>query len=116
MKSRTNQNNRLPLNVSSEEDEGGYYVQRVDASSVGQSKAGKTISQAQLTKQTSQSQYIPQVLPNESFKKSTIGEKDFVRESIEKSSNQMEEIPENVSLKKSNGSNMQLDYDFQETP
>ena len=68
IKSRTNQNNRMPLNVSSEEDDGGYFVKRVDESSAAanHSETHKTISQAALTKQDSRQSYIPQVIPNTS--------------------------------------------------
>lgn len=60
IKSRTNQNNRMPLNVSSEEDDGGYFVKRVDESSAAvHSETHKTISQAALTKQDSRQSYIP---------------------------------------------------------
>jgi len=51
VKSRKNNNGRLPLAISSEEDDaGGYVVQRVDASSFGGSKASKAMSHANLTK------------------------------------------------------------------
>ena len=124
MVSRNNQNNRLPLNMSSEEDEG--YFLKVDGGSYanGHSKAGKTISQvgisqigasqtsisqANISKQN-QSQYIPQVLPNESFKPSSVGHAEFSRDSVTQI---IEESPEKLESNRTPISNTNSDSNLQ---